>query len=163
MAKSRPRRRTPSRVLRSGLADRSLVIFDVRVATANAGTGGKCQRVSGIREASAYDALIDFWKCHQDAESIGFYHADVDQAAQILYGNVAASLENRRHACGNQPAVKIGDPDDGISKSLCATPRSPLTMHRSAMVGNAIRFMLHHMSKSSSKHDCMAYLKGSSV
>ena len=33
---------------------------------------------------------------------------------------MAVLQRERRHACGNQSACKIGDPDDESSKTLCA-------------------------------------------
>ncbi|OZG59977.1 succinyl-CoA synthetase subunit beta [Bifidobacterium lemurum] len=54
------------------------------------------------------------------AESIGFYHADVDQAAQILLKMWRCFKENDATLVEINPLAKIGDPDDESSKTLCA-------------------------------------------
>lgn len=54
------------------------------------------------------------------AESIGFYHADVDQAAQILLKMWQCFKENDATLVEINPLAKIGDPDDESSKTLCA-------------------------------------------
>lgn len=54
------------------------------------------------------------------AESIGFYHADVNQAAQILLKMWQCFKENDATLVEINPLAKIGDPDDESSKTLCA-------------------------------------------
>ena len=54
------------------------------------------------------------------AESIGFYHADVNQAAQILLKMWQCFKDNDATLVEINPLAKIGDPDDESSKTLCA-------------------------------------------
>ena len=60
------------------------------------------------------DALDDFdlEAATKMAESIGFYHADVDQAAQILLKMWRCFKENDATLVEINPLAKIGDPDD---------------------------------------------------
>lgn len=68
------------------------------------------------------DALEDFdiEAATKMAESIGFYHADVNQAAQILLKMWQCFKENDATLVEINPLAKIGDPDDESSKTLCA-------------------------------------------
>lgn len=68
------------------------------------------------------DALeeFDLAKAREMAESIGFYHADVDQAADILLKMWRCFKENDATLVEINPLAKIGDPEDESSKSLCA-------------------------------------------
>ena len=54
------------------------------------------------------------------AESIGFYHADSAQAAQILLNMWRCFKQNDATLVEINPLAKVGDPDDESSKSLCA-------------------------------------------
>lgn len=54
------------------------------------------------------------------AEKIGFYHADNEQAAQILLRMWEVFKENDATLVEINPLAKIGSPDDESSKSLCA-------------------------------------------
>ena len=136
--------------------DRSSRDFDV-LATANGGT--EVEEIAKEHPESVkrlhIDALDDFdlEAATKMAESIGFYHADVDQAAQILLKMWRCFKENDATLVEINPLAKSAIRMTNLP-SRCArwTPRSPLmTMHRSAMmVGNVspIRFMSIHMSKS---------------
>ena len=103
--------------------DRSSRDFDV-LATANGGT--EVEQIAKEHPEAVkrlhIDALGDFdlEAATAMANSIGFYHADENQAAQILlkmwqcFKNTDATLVEIN------PLAKIGDPDDESSKSLCA-------------------------------------------
>ena len=54
------------------------------------------------------------------AASIGFYHADVDQAAQILLKMWQCFKDNDATLVEINPLAKIGDPDDESTKQLSA-------------------------------------------
>ena len=54
------------------------------------------------------------------AGQIGFYHADLDQAANILLRMWQCFKDNDATLVEINPLAKIGDPDDEASKSLCA-------------------------------------------
>ena len=54
------------------------------------------------------------------AASIGFYHADVDQAAQILLKMWRCFKDNDATLVEINPLAKIGDPDDESTKQLSA-------------------------------------------
>ncbi|WP_455677077.1 ADP-forming succinate--CoA ligase subunit beta [Pseudoscardovia suis] len=54
------------------------------------------------------------------AEQIGFYHADNDQAAQILLKMWKVFSDSDATLVEINPLAKVGDPDDESSKSLCA-------------------------------------------
>lgn len=143
--------------------DRSSRDFDV-LATANGGT--EVEEIAKEHPESVkrlhIDALDDFdlEAATKMAESIGFYHADVDQAAQILLKMWRCFKENDAKLVEINPLAKSAIRMTNLP-SRCArwTPRSPLmTMHRSAMmVGNVspIRFMSIHMSKKLANMDCI--------
>lgn len=54
------------------------------------------------------------------AEQIGFYHADNDQAAEILLKMWQTFKDNDATLVEINPLAKIGDPNDESSKMLCA-------------------------------------------
>ncbi|MFT8638650.1 ADP-forming succinate--CoA ligase subunit beta [Bifidobacterium sp.] len=54
------------------------------------------------------------------AKAIGFYHADVDQAAEILLKMWRVFTKNDATLVEINPLAKIGDPEDESSKSLSA-------------------------------------------
>ena len=103
--------------------DRSSRDFDV-LATANGGT--EVEEIAREHPESVkrlhISALEDFdlEAATKMAASIGFYHADVDQAAQILLKMWRCFKENDATLVEINPLAKIGDPDDESSKSLCA-------------------------------------------
>lgn len=103
--------------------DRASRDFDV-LATANGGT--EVEEIAREHPEAVkrlhIDALEDFdlEAATKMAESIGFYHADVDQAAQILLKMWRCFKENDATLVEINPLAKIGDPDDESSKSLCA-------------------------------------------
>ncbi|WEV71710.1 ADP-forming succinate--CoA ligase subunit beta [Bifidobacterium sp. ESL0790] len=103
--------------------DRSSRDFDV-LATANGGT--EVEEIAREHPESVkrlhISALEDFDEAaaRKMAESIGFYHADVDQAAQVLLKMWKCFKENDATLVEINPLAKIGDPDDEASKSLCA-------------------------------------------
>ena len=68
------------------------------------------------------DALGDFdlAAATEMAQSIGFYHADVDQAAQILLKMWRCFKDNDATLVEINPLAKIGDPDDESTKQLSA-------------------------------------------
>ena len=68
------------------------------------------------------DALGDFdlAAATEMARSIGFYHADVDQAAQILLKMWRVFKDNDATLVEINPLAKIGDPDDESTKQLSA-------------------------------------------
>ena len=103
--------------------DRSSRDFDV-LATANGGT--EVEEIAKEHPESVkrlhIDALEDFdlEAATKMAESIGFYHADVNQAAQILLKMWQCFKDNDATLVEINPLAKIGDPDDESSKTLCA-------------------------------------------
>lgn len=103
--------------------DRSSRDFDV-LATANGGT--EVEEIAKEHPESVkrlhIEALADFdmEAARKMAESIGFYHADVDQAADILLKMWRCFKENDATLIEINPLAKIGDPDDESSKMLCA-------------------------------------------
>ena len=103
--------------------DRTSRDYDV-LATANGGT--EVEEIAREHPESVkrlhIEALDDFdlAAATKMAESIGFYHADVDQAAQILLKMWRCFKENDATLVEINPLAKIGDPDDESSKSLCA-------------------------------------------
>lgn len=103
--------------------DRSSRDFDV-LATANGGT--EVEEIAKEHPESVkrlhIEALADFDMdaARKMAESIGFYHADVDQAADILLKMWRCFKENDATLVEINPLAKIGDPDDESSKMLCA-------------------------------------------
>ncbi len=103
--------------------DRSSRDFDV-LATANGGT--EVEEVARRHPESVrrlhIEALDDFGTedARRMAEDIGFYHADVDQAADILLRMWRCFRDSDATLVEINPLAKIGDPDDESSKSLCA-------------------------------------------
>lgn len=103
--------------------DRSSRDFDV-LATANGGT--EVEQIAKQQPESVkrlhIGALEDFdmQAAMAMAESIGFYHADVDQAAEILLKMWKCFKENDATLVEINPLAKVGDPEDENSKSLCA-------------------------------------------
>lgn len=103
--------------------DRSSRDFDV-LATANGGT--EVEEIAKEHPESVkrlhIEALDDFdmEAARKMAESIGFYHADVDQAADILLKMWRCFKENDATLVEINPLAKIGNPDDESSKMLCA-------------------------------------------
>ncbi|KFI97494.1 ADP-forming succinate--CoA ligase subunit beta [Bifidobacterium stellenboschense] len=103
--------------------DRTSRDYDV-LATANGGT--EVEEIAKEHPEAVkrlhIEALDDFdlAAATKMAESIGFYHADVDQAAQILLKMWKCFKENDATLVEINPLAKIGDPDDESSKSLCA-------------------------------------------
>lgn len=103
--------------------DRSSRDFDV-LATANGGT--EVETVAREHPESVkrlhIDALEDFdlEAATRMARSIGFYHADEAQAAQILLRMWQCFKDTDATLVEINPLAKIGDPDDESSKSLCA-------------------------------------------
>ncbi|MCH4208542.1 ADP-forming succinate--CoA ligase subunit beta [Bifidobacterium sp.] len=103
--------------------DRTSRDFDV-LATANGGTEVESiarERPEAVKRLhiSALDDF-DLEAATAMAQSIGFYHADVDQAAQVLLKMWRCFKENDATLVEINPLAKIGDPDDESSKSLCA-------------------------------------------
>ena len=103
--------------------DRSSRDFDV-LATANGGTEVETiarEHPEAVKRLHI-NALEDFdlAAATEMAKSIGFYHADVDQAAQILLKMWRCFKDNDATLVEINPLAKIGDPDDEASKSLCA-------------------------------------------
>ena len=103
--------------------DRASRDFDV-LATANGGTevaelarelleAGKRLPISALDDFDL-DAAMDM------ARSIGFYHADEAQAAQILLRMWECFKHNDATLVEINPLAKVGDPDDEASKHLCA-------------------------------------------
>lgn len=103
--------------------DRSSRDFDV-LATANGGT--EVEQIAKEHPEAVkrlhIEALDDFGPedARAMAEAIGFYHADVDQAADILLRMWRCFRDNDATLVEINPLAKIGDPDDEASKSLCA-------------------------------------------
>ena len=103
--------------------DRTSRDFDV-LATANGGT--EVEEIAKEHPEAVkrlhIDALGDFdlAAATEMAQSIGFYHADVDQAAQILLKMWRCFKDNDANARGNQSARQDRDPDDESTKQLSA-------------------------------------------
>ncbi|MCO6558129.1 MAG: ADP-forming succinate--CoA ligase subunit beta [Bifidobacterium sp.] len=103
--------------------DRSSRDFDV-LATANGGT--EVEEIAKEHPESVkrlhISALQDFDMdaARSMAESIGFYHADVDQAADVLLKMWKCFKDNDATLVEINPLAKIGDSDDESSKKLCA-------------------------------------------
>lgn len=103
--------------------DRSSRDFDV-LATANGGTEVEViakehpESVKRLHIGALED--FDLEAATTMARNIGFYHADVDQAAQILLNMWQCFKDNDATLVEINPLAKIGDPDDESSKSLCA-------------------------------------------
>lgn len=103
--------------------DRSSRDYDV-LATANGGT--EVEEIAKQHPESVkrlhINALDDFDHdaAVSMANSIGFYHADVNQAADILLKMWRCFKSNDATLVEINPLAKIGDPDDETSKSLCA-------------------------------------------
>jgi succinyl-CoA synthetase beta subunit len=103
--------------------DRSSRDFDV-LATANGGT--EVETIAKEHPDSVkrlhISALDDFDlpAATRMAEAIGFFHADVNQAAQILLKMWRCFITNDATLVEINPLAKIGDPEDESSKSLCA-------------------------------------------
>ena len=103
--------------------DRSSRDFDV-LATANGGTEVETiarEHPESLKRLhiSALDHF-DHEAALAMARSIGFYHADLDQAADILLKMWRCFIDNDATLVEINPLAKIGDPDDESSKSLCA-------------------------------------------
>ena len=103
--------------------DRTSRDFDV-LATANGGT--EVEEIAKEHPEAVkrlhIDALGDFdlAAATEMAQSIGFYHADVDQAAQILLKMWRCFKDNDATLVEINPLAKIGDPDDESTKQLSA-------------------------------------------
>lgn len=103
--------------------DRASRDFDV-LATANGGTEVEViakehpEAVKRLHIGALED--FDLAAATEMAASIGFYHADVDQAAQILLKMWRAFKENDATLVEINPLAKVGDPEDESSKTLCA-------------------------------------------
>lgn len=103
--------------------DRTSRDFDV-LATANGGT--EVEEIAKAHPESVkrlhINALdtFDLDAATEMAKNIGFYHADVDQAARILLNMWQCFKANDATLVEINPLAKIGDPDDESSKSLCA-------------------------------------------
>ena len=103
--------------------DRTSRDYDV-LATANGGTEVETiakehpEAVKRLHITALED--FDLAAATRMAESIGFYHADVDQAAQILLKMWRCFKDNDATLVEINPLAKIGDPDDESSKQLSA-------------------------------------------
>ena len=103
--------------------DRTSRDFDV-LATANGGT--EVEEIAKEHPEAVkrlhIDALGDFdlAAATEMAQSIGFYHADVAQAAQILLKMWRCFKDNDATLVEINPLAKIGDPDDESTKQLSA-------------------------------------------
>ena len=103
--------------------DRTSRDFDV-LATANGGTEVEAiakehpEAVKRLHIGALED--FDMQAATQMAQSIGFYHADVHQAADILLKMWRAFKDNDATLVEINPLAKIGDPEDENSKTLCA-------------------------------------------
>ena len=103
--------------------DRSSRDFDV-LATANGGT--EVEAIAKEHPESVkrlhISALDDFdhTAALDMAKDIGFYHADVEQAAEILLKMWRCFVDNDATLVEINPLAKIGNPEDESSKSLCA-------------------------------------------
>ena len=103
--------------------DRTSRDYDV-LATANGGTEVEAiakEHPEAVKRLHI-SALGDFGieDARAMAGEIGFYHADVEQAAQILLKMWEVFKANDATLVEINPLAKIGDPDDESSKSLCA-------------------------------------------
>ncbi|MCI1635737.1 ADP-forming succinate--CoA ligase subunit beta [Bifidobacterium sp.] len=103
--------------------DRASRDFDV-LATAHGGTEVETiakQHPEAVKRLHI-GALEDFdlAAATEMAKSIGFYHADVHQAANILLNMWRVFKENDATLVEINPLAKVGDPDDEASKSLSA-------------------------------------------
>ena len=114
--------------------DRSSRDFDV-LATANGGTEVEeiakehPEAVKRLHITSLED--FDIEAARRMANAIGFYHADEEQAAQILLKMWRCFKQNDATLVEINPLAKIGDPDDVASKSQCALDA------KVSVVGNA--------------------------
>ncbi|KAB7790775.1 ADP-forming succinate--CoA ligase subunit beta [Bifidobacterium leontopitheci] len=103
--------------------DRTSRDYDV-LATANGGT--EVEEIAKEHPESVkrlhINALGDFDEeaAKRMADQIGFYHADAEQAADILLKMWKCFKDNDATLVEINPLAKIGDPDDESSKSLCA-------------------------------------------
>lgn len=103
--------------------DRNSRDFDV-LATANGGTEVEeiarehPEAVKRLHISPLEDFNIDAARAM--AQQIGFYHADEEQAAQILLKMWQVFKDNDATLVEINPLAKIGDPDDDATKSLCA-------------------------------------------
>lgn len=103
--------------------DRNSRDFDV-LATANGGTEVEeiarehPEAVKRLHISPLEDFNID--AARTMAKAIGFYHADEEQAAQILLKMWQVFKDNDATLVEINPLAKIGDPNDEASKSLCA-------------------------------------------
>ena len=103
--------------------DRNSRDFDV-LATANGGTEVEeiarehPEAVKRLHISPLEDFNIDAARAM--AKAIGFYHADEEQAAQILLKMWQVFKDNDATLVEINPLAKIGDPNDEASKSLCA-------------------------------------------
>lgn len=126
--------------------DRTSRDFDV-LATANGGT--EVEEIAKEHPEAVkrlhIDALGDFdlAAATEMAQSIGFYHADVDQAAQILLKMWRCFKDNDATLVEINPLAKIGDPDDESTKQLSALDaRSPwMTTPPSAMTAGRVSWI----------------------
>lgn len=103
--------------------DRSSRDYDV-LATANGGTeveqiAKECPESVKRLHISALEDF-DIEAARKMAESIGFYHADVDQAADVLLKMWQCFKQNDATLVEINPLAKIGNPDDESTKRLCA-------------------------------------------
>lgn len=103
--------------------DRTSRDYDV-LATANGGT--EVEEIA-IAHPEAVKRLhinpledFDLSAATKMAQEIGFYHADVDQAAEILLKMWKVFKESDATLVEINPLAKIGEPDDESSKALCA-------------------------------------------
>lgn len=103
--------------------DRSSRDFDV-LATANGGT--EVEEIAREHPESVKRLHISALEHFDEdaairmAEEIGFHHADIHQAADILLKMWRCFIENDATLVEINPLAKIGDPDDESSKTLCA-------------------------------------------
>ncbi|PLS30944.1 succinate--CoA ligase [Bifidobacterium margollesii] len=103
--------------------DRTSRDYDV-LATANGGT--EVEELAKSHPESVKRLHIgplddfDIEAARDMASQIGFYHADGEQAAEILLKMWQAFHTNDATLVEINPLAKIGDPDDEDSKSLCA-------------------------------------------
>ncbi|MBT1166303.1 ADP-forming succinate--CoA ligase subunit beta [Bifidobacterium simiarum] len=103
--------------------DRASRDYDV-LATANGGT--EVEELAKSHPESVKRLHIgplddfDIEAARDMASQIGFYHADGEQAAEILLKMWRAFHNSDATLVEINPLAKIGDPDDESSKSLCA-------------------------------------------
>ena len=103
--------------------DRSSRDYDV-LATANGGT--EVEQIALEHPESVKRLHIgplddfDLAAAEDMARQIGFYHADTEQAAQILLKMWKVFKDSDATLVEINPLAKIGDPDDEASKSLSA-------------------------------------------